>query len=200
MLLHEKLKGKRLILASRSPRRRELIAGCGLRFDLADDYDVEENYPDSLTAMEVPLFLARLKSDSYPLPLAEGEILVTADTVVVLDADVLGKPQDRDEAIRMLTALSGRQHKVVTGVAIRNAEHRESFTVQTDVWFRRLRDEEIEYYVDTYDPRDKAGAYGIQEWIGYVGVGRIEGSFYNVMGLPIQSLYVNLEKFIDRYY
>lgn len=198
MLLHDKLKGKKLILASKSPRRRDLINGCGLDFTVADGYDVEEIYPEGLTATEVPQFLARLKSDAYPQPLADNEILITADTIVVLDGDILGKPHSRDEAVAMLTRMSGMQHTVVTGVVIRSRDDIEAFNVRTDVWFRKLRDEEIEWYVDTYKPFDKAGAYGIQEWIGYVGIGRIEGSFYNVMGLPIQSLYVNLERFIDR--
>lgn len=198
MLLQEKLKGKRLILASKSPRRQALLHGCGLAFEIAADYEVEERYPDGLSAVEIPIYLAHLKSGAYPHELAEGDILITADTVVVLEGEVLGKPCDREEAVAMLTALSGQRHTVVTGVVIRSAHDEEAFRVQTDVWFRKLRQEEIEHYVDQYQPYDKAGAYGIQEWIGYVGIGRIEGSFYNVMGLPIQSLYVNLEKFLDR--
>ncbi|MCC8036174.1 MAG: Maf family nucleotide pyrophosphatase [Rikenellaceae bacterium] len=199
MLLKDKLNDKRLILASRSPRRRDLLAGCGLKFDIADQYEVEEVFPDDLTAAEVPAYLAKVKSAAYPARLAPGEILLTADTVVLLDNEILGKPADKQEAISMLSRLSGCRHTVVTGVAIRCTKAMECFSVKSDVWFRRLRDDEIEYYVDNFLPLDKAGAYGIQEWIGYVGIGRIEGSFYNVMGLPIQSLYVNLDKFIDDY-
>lgn len=196
MLLYEKLAGKRLILGSKSPRRRELLAGCGLEFVTADSYEVDESYPAGLPAAEVPEFLARLKSDAYPVRLSDDEILVTADTVVVAGDEILGKPADRDAAIRMIGKLSGGRHTVVTGVAIRDGRRCESFSVGSDVWFRTLRPEEIEYYVDTYRPYDKAGAYGIQEWIGYVAVERIEGSFYNVMGLPIQALYTRLERFL----
>ncbi|MCD8103321.1 MAG: Maf family nucleotide pyrophosphatase [Alistipes sp.] len=199
MLLKDKLEGKRLILASRSPRRRELLAGCGLRFELADDFEAEEIYPEELTPAEVPAYLAKLKSAAYPHKLGPDDIIITADTIVVLDNEILGKPADKDEAVSMLSRLSGCRHTVVTGVVIRSNKAMECFSVKSDVWFRRLRDDEIEYYVDNFLPLDKAGAYGIQEWIGYIGIGRIEGSFYNVMGLPIQSLYVNLEKFIDDY-
>lgn len=185
-----------MILASKSPRRRQLIEGCDLKFDLAADYEVDEIYPEDLDAESVPDYLARLKSDAYPYELTENEILITADTVVVLDGVVLGKPADRDEAIAMMSRLSGARHRVVTGVVIRSIEKSFAFSAKTDVWFRRLSPEEIDYYVDKYKPYDKAGAYGIQEWIGYVAIERIEGSFYNVMGLPIQSLYVNLEKFL----
>ena len=195
MLLHEKLKDKRLILASKSPRRRELMKGAGLEFTLADGYDVEEVYPESLRPRDVPLYLARLKSRAYPRPLAENEILITADTVVILDGRIIGKPADRDDAVRMLSDLSGREHVVITGVELRSARKSKGFSVGSRVLFRELSQEEIEYYVDTYEPYDKAGAYGIQEWIGYVGIKGVKGSFYNVMGLPIQSLYVNLTKF-----
>lgn len=197
MLLKDKLKGKKLILASKSPRRRALLEGCGLDFTVADGYEVKEDYPDDMPPHDVPLFLAILKSDAYPWAVGEDEILLTADTVVILGDEILGKPADREDAIDMLTRLSGNRHTVVSGVVMRDGKHQTGYTVKTDVWFRKLRMEEIEYYVDEYEPYDKAGAYGIQEWIGYVGIGRIEGSFYNVMGLPIQTLYVNLEKFLD---
>lgn len=198
MLLVEKLKSYRLILASHSPRRRELLAGCGFRFDVADSYEVEESYPDGMPAEEVPAYLSRLKSDAYPLPLAERNILITADTVVIAGGRILGKPADRDDAIRTLRELSGRTHSVVTGVTLRDATHAVTFDVSTGVVFRRLRDEEIVWYVDTCRPYDKAGAYGIQEWIGHAAIERIDGSFYNVMGLPVQKLYVMLEKFTDQ--
>ncbi|MDR0511448.1 MAG: Maf family nucleotide pyrophosphatase, partial [Rikenellaceae bacterium] len=178
-----------IILASGSPRRRELVAGCGLRFTVADRFGVDERYPASLPPHEVPLYLARLKSAGYPLPLATDDVLVTADTVVILDGQILGKPAGRDDAVAMLARLSGRQHSVVTGVVARSAVHEESFSERTEVWFDELAHGEIEYYVDRYRPFDKAGSYGVQEWIGYVAIRRIEGSFYNVMGLPIATLY-----------
>lgn len=197
MLLHEKLRDKRLILASRSPRRRELLTGAGLEYRLAGDYEVEERYPETLPAEEVPEYLALLKSRSYPEALAPDEILLTADTVVVLGGRILGKPHGREEAVEMLSALSGSRHRVVSGVAIRTAERCEHFSVSTDVWFRPLVREEIEYYIDTFRPFDKAGSYGIQEWIGYAAIERIDGSFYNVMGLPVQQLYVRLGRFLE---
>ncbi len=197
MLLHEKLQPYRLLLASQSPRRRELIAGSGIPFTLTEKYACEEHYPATLAAEEVPAYLSRLKSEAYPTPLAENDILLTADTVVILDGEVLGKPKDREDALRMVARLVGNRHTVVTGVTLRTPERIETFSAKSNVWFRPLSAEEIAYYVDTYQPFDKAGSYGIQEWIGYVGIERIDGSFYNVMGLPIQRLYVELEKFIN---
>ena len=196
MLLHEKLQPYRLLLASQSPRRRELIAGSGIPFTLTEKYACEEHSPATLAAEEVPAYLSRLKSEAYPTPLAENDILLTADTVVILDGEVLGKPKDRADALSILSRLAGNRHRVVTGVTLRTTQRSETFSAVSDVWFRALSEEEIAYYVDTYRPYDKAGAYGIQEWIGYVGIERIDGSFYNVMGLPIQRLYVELEKFI----
>lgn len=196
MLLHEKLAPYRLLLASQSPRRRELMTACGLPFESAPKYDCEELYPPTLPAEEVPLYLARLKSDAYPGLLAPDEILLTADTVVVSESSVLGKPRNREEAAAMLRRLSGTRHTVVSGVAIRTADRSRSFGARTDVWFRPLAEEEIAYYIDTYRPFDKAGSYGIQEWIGSVAIERIEGSFHNVMGLPVQKLYVELDKFL----
>lgn len=196
MILKDKLKDYRLLLASRSPRRQQLLDQCGLDYRLIDKYDVEEHYPPTLAAAKVPLFLAQLKSEAYPAPLAPNEILLTADTVVVLDGEVLGKPRDREDAARMLGRLSGRRHTVVTGVTLRSAERMHTFSAESGVWFRPLTDEEIAYYLDAFRPYDKAGAYGIQEWIGYAAIERIDGSFYNVMGLPIQKVYVELEKFL----
>lgn len=198
MLLHEKLRNRRLLLASQSPRRRELMTGCGLPYELAPKYDCEEVYPADLAAEEVPLYLSQLKSHAYPAQLAPGDILLTADTVVVLNGRVLGKPHGRDEALRMLHDLSGHRHTVVSGVTLRTAEGEHSFEARTDVWFRNLTDEEITYYVDAFRPFDKAGSYGIQEWIGYAAIECIEGSFYNVMGLPIQKVYTELDKFLNQ--
>lgn len=197
MLLHEKLQPYRLLLASQSPRRRELIAGSGIPFTLTAKYDCEECYPATLATEEVPAYLSRLKSEAYPEALAENDILLTADTVVILEGEVLGKPKDRTDAIDMLGRLAGNRHTVITGVTLRTATRTETFSARSDVWFRPLTEEEITYYVDTCKPFDKAGSYGIQEWIGYVGIERIDGSFYNVMGLPIQRLYLELEKFIN---
>lgn len=196
MLLHEKLKNRKLILASRSPRRRELMMGAGLDFVVADNYEVDETFPAEMPAKDVARYLAVLKSEAYPAPLADGEILITADTVVIVDGRVLGKPQDRSEAIAMLEMLSGREHHVITGVALRGSRKRTAFSAGSRVVMRRLGRDEIEYYVDTYRPYDKAGAYGIQEWIGYVGIKGIRGSFYNVMGLPVQTLYTKLAAFV----
>lgn len=195
-LLKDSLKNCRLILASNSPRRRQLLGDCGLEFMLAPKYEVDEIYPADMEAERVPEYLAGLKSDGYPELLSEGDVLITADTVVILGDRILGKPADREEAVEMIRALSGKSHTVVTGVVLRSATDRQSFSAHSKVTFRELRDEEIEYYVDTYSPLDKAGAYGIQEWIGYVAVEHIEGSFYNVIGLPVQRLYVELEKFL----
>ena len=197
MPLHENLQPYRLLLASQSPRRRELIAGSGIPFTLTERYECEEHYPATLPAEEVPAYLSRLKSEAYPTPLAANDILLTADTVVILEGEVLGKPKDRADALRMVARLAGNRHTVVTGVTLRTSNRIETFSAESDVWFRALSEEEIAYYVDTYRPYDKAGSYGIQEWIGYVGIERIDGSFYNVMGLPIQRLYVELEKFIN---
>lgn len=197
MLLHEKLEGYNLILASASPRRRELLAQSGIRFTLAEKFECDESYPASLPCNEVAQYIATLKSKAYPKPLAEKDILLTADTVVIAENRILGKPTDRAEAIEMLTLLSGREHRVITGVCIKKATHTRCFSVESKVSFRNLSNEEIEYYIDNYKPFDKAGAYGIQEWIGYVAIEGIEGSFFNVMGLPVQRLYVELEQFLS---
>lgn len=196
MLLHDTLKNYRLILASQSPRRRQLLADCGLEYELAERYEVEELFPATMAADEVPVYLSRLKSEGYPAELAERDILLTADTVVIIDNEILGKPADEAEARAMLRRLSGRAHRVTTGVTLRSRDRVESFAVQSDVYFRTLTDEEIAYYVTRYRPMDKAGSYGIQEWIGYVGIERIDGSFYNVMGLPVQRVYAALAEFI----
>lgn len=195
MLLHDKLKPYRLILASQSPRRRELLAGSGLEFQLAERFECDESYP-AMPLTDVAEYLSRKKSDAYPVELAEQDILLTADTVVIACGEILGKPHSRDEAIAMLQTLSGATHEVATGVTLRTSTKSHSFTSVSKVRFRSLNREEIEYYVDNYHPMDKAGSYGIQEWIGYVGIEHIDGSFYNVMGLPIQRLYCELERFI----
>lgn len=196
-MLHDKLKDKKLILASGSPRRRELMAGAGLEFEIADVAGVEERYPEDMEPSKVPQFLAKLKADAYTKPLEANEILITADTVVILDGEIIGKPEGRDQAIEMLGRLSGRQHTVITGVNLRSVRKNVNFRAVSHVKFRQLSREEIVYYIDAFKPFDKAGSYGIQEWIGYVGVEGVKGSFFNVMGLPIQLLYVNLLKFSE---
>ncbi len=197
MLLHEKLKDYRLILASHSPRRRQLLRDAGIPYMLGTPCEAEETYPPSLSPEQIPAFLSERKSEAYPEPLRENDILITADTVVCLEGKVLGKPKDREDAVRILNALSGKRHRVVTGATLRKPGKKHTFSVSTDVYFRPLTGEEIRYYVNRYEPFDKAGAYGIQEWIGYVGIERIEGSFYNVMGLPVQQLYAELDRFVD---
>mgnify|MGYP003303322909 CR=1 FL=1 len=196
MLLHDKLKPYRLILASQSPRRRQLLSDAGIEFILAPRFECKESFPATIPAGEVAEYLSHLKSKAYPEPLGEKDILLTADTVVIACGRILGKPTNREEAIEMIGMLSGCEHEVVTGVTLRSAERTNRFSVSTKVRFRTLTQEEIEYYVDTYKPFDKAGSYGIQEWIGYVGIEGIEGSFYNVMGLPVQRLYCELSELI----
>ena len=196
MLLHDRLKNYRLILASASPRRRELLADCDLDFVLAEKFECEECYPADLEAEKVAEYLSQLKSNAYPHALGEGDILLTADTVVILGDKILGKPHSEAEAVEMISTLSGATHKVVTGVTLRTAERTISFSAESLVSFRELDTEEINYYVEKYRPMDKAGAYGIQEWIGYIGIEGIEGSFYNVMGLPTQRLYQALKELV----
>lgn len=196
MLLHDRLNEFRLILASQSPRRQQLLADAGLKYELAPRFECDEVFPDDMPADDVAGYLSKLKSEAYPEALGESDILLTADTVVVVDNDILGKPASREEAIAMIQRMSGRRHKVITGVTLRSCSAVKTFSVCSDVVFRALSQEEIAYYVDNYRPMDKAGAYGIQEWIGYVGIERINGSFYNVMGLPVQKVYVELSEFI----
>lgn len=183
-----------IILASKSPRRRQLLRDAGFEFTLADSFEVEEIYPDTLAAEEVAEFLSNLKADAYPVALKGNEVLITSDTVVVADGEVMGKPADYDDAFRMIRKLSGKMHKVITAVCIRSAFKKLSFSDECDVFFDELSDEEIDFYLRHYKPYDKAGAYGIQEWIGYIGISRIEGSFFTVMGFPIHRVYQELKK------
>ncbi|MCC8096581.1 MAG: Maf-like protein [Tannerellaceae bacterium] len=185
----------RIILGSASPRRKELLAGLGLSFDVKPMPDLDESYPSTLGVNEILLYIACQKAEAYIQTLADNELLITADTIVWLMGKVLGKPSGREEAIRMLQMLSAKTHEVITGVCITTKEKRQVFSVSSMVRFYHLSQEDILYYVDTYKPYDKAGAYGIQEWIGYIGVEAIEGSFFNVMGLPVQRLYQELKKF-----
>ncbi len=191
----DNLKKYRIILASNSPRRKELLAGLGVDYEVRTLPDVDESYPETLQGADIPLFISKIKADAYKTLLQPDELMITADTIVWMDGMVLGKPRNRFGAIEMLRQLSGHTHQVFTGVTITTATRQHSFSVGTEVRFANLTDEEIVYYVDTYQPMDKAGAYGVQEWIGYIGVENISGSYFNVMGLPVQRLYRELLNF-----
>jgi septum formation protein len=184
-----------IILGSNSPRRKELLAGLDINFTVKVIPGIDESYPYDLNPVEVPVYLSKLKAKPYLKEINEKTLLITADTIVNCGGEILGKPKDKADAIEMLRKISGNTHEVVSGVCITSKEKTISFGVVSKVSFAELTDEEIEYYVDKYKPFDKAGSYGIQEWIGYVGVEGIEGSFYNVMGLPVQRLYEELKRF-----
>jgi len=184
-----------LILASNSPRRKELLSGLGIPFEVRIIPDIDESFPQDLPSSEIPCYIALKKAEMYRSTIKENELLITADTVVVLDDRIIEKPEDRDDAIRMLHLLSGRTHEVITSVVMTSLEKQVEFSVHSTVDFAVLEHAEITHYVDTFQPYDKAGAYGIQEWIGYIGVQGITGSFYNVMGLPVQRLYQELKRF-----
>lgn len=181
-----------IVLASNSPRRKELLAGLGVTFSVRVQPGIDESYPDTLAPREVPAFIAAEKADAYCASLEPDELVITADTVVEARGQILGKPADREDACRMLRLLSGTTHQVVTGVCLTTKAERRCFSVTTDVTFKQLTEQEIDYYVSTFRPFDKAGAYGIQEWIGYIGVTGLRGSYYNVMGLPVQRIYEEL--------
>lgn len=181
---------KKIILSSNSPRRKELLAGLDIPFEVKVLSGIDESYPEGLGVEEIPQYIAMEKAAAYDI--AEDEIVITADTVVVLGDAILGKPVDENDAKNMLRALSGNTHRVVTGVCITSADKQRKFSVVSEVTFKVLSDMEIDYYVNRYRPFDKAGAYGIQEWIGYVGVTSLKGSYFNVMGLPVQRIYEEL--------
>ncbi len=182
------------ILASKSPRRQELIHDLGIDFRV-EIRDVEENFPIELYREEIPVFLAELKAKPFKGTLSENDLLITADTIVWLDGEVFGKPTDREDAFRILKKLSGKEHQVISGVCLTGYKKQKSFWSVSNVSFRELSDKEIYFYIDEFKPYDKAGAYGIQEWIGYIGITHIEGSFFNVMGLPVQQLYSEIIRF-----
>ncbi len=186
----------RVILASQSPRRQMLLKETGLDFEIQVK-PTAEDYPEGLQREEIALYVSRKKAEAFDLSeYGENTLLITADTIVWLNGECIGKPGDEKEAVQMLSKLSGNMHTVSTGVCLVSLNKYREFYVNTDVYFRKLKDEEIAYYVETWRPFDKAGAYGIQEWIGYVGVNRIEGSYFNVMGLPVQRLYCELRSFV----
>ncbi len=189
----EKIKDKKIILASNSPRRRELLRGLEIDFEV-NPFPVDETIPSEIPADYVAAYLSKLKAESYPEPLAENEILITSDTVVIQDGHILGKPHSDQEAFDMIKSLSGTRHKVMTAVTLVGSQKRTTLEDETWVTFRFLDEEEIWHYVKNYGPFDKAGGYGIQEWIGYIGVSKIEGSYYTVMGFPVHMIYDELKK------
>lgn len=191
----DNLKKYHIILASNSPRRRELLGGLGFEFEVKVLPNIQEDYPAELPASQIAQYIASEKADAYRSMMKDDDLLITADTVVIVDDEVLGKPADAADARHMLNKLSGRKHQVITGVCLVTLQERRCFSVSTDVSFKALQDEEINYYIEHYRPFDKAGAYGIQEWIGYVGVTGLEGSYFNVMGLPVQRIYSELQTF-----
>ncbi len=190
-----KITNYKVLLASNSPRREELLRGIDIDFEVKVLPDIDESYPDNIPSEEIAEFVAIKKAKPYAASLHEDELLLTADTIVLLEDTVLGKPANKKEAKQMLRQLSGKTHRVITGVCLTSTKKQTSFSATSDVEFGKLTDQEIEYYVEHYSPMDKAGAYGVQEWIGYVAVKHINGSYYNIMGLPIQRVYRELIKF-----
>ena len=180
---------KHIILASNSPRRKELLAGLDVDFEVRVLDGIDESYPAELPVQDIAEYISRKKAVAYRETMGDDELVITADTVVVLGRQVMGKPKDDADACRMLRLLSGQVHQVITGVTLTTRERQRSFSVKTDVTFKALSEQEINYYVSRYHPLDKAGAYGIQEWIGHIGVTGLNGSYYNVMGLPVQRIY-----------
>lgn len=183
-----------VVLASNSPRRKELLSGLGIQYEVKTLPDIDESYPRSLQGADIPLYISKEKANAYLGLMQDNDLIITADTIVWLDGEVLGKPADRADAIDMLHRLSGKTHEVFTGVTLTTKKNQRSFAAETEVRFATLTDEEILYYVDAYRPFDKAGSYGVQEWIGYIGVEHIAGSYFNIMGLPVQRLYRELQK------
>ena len=190
------IKGKKIILGSNSPRRKELLAGLDIEFTVDTGNTFEEVYDPATPHERIPEVLSEGKSYGFHRPLAEGEVLITSDTLVLCEDRVMGKPHSREEAFDMLRFLSGKEHKVITAITVRDSQRCKTSSDTAIVFFKELSDNEIEYYVDTFKPFDKAGAYGIQEWIGYIGIGKIEGSFFTIMGLPVHLVYQELLNFI----
>lgn len=193
MKMLENIKQYKIILASNSPRRSELLRGLGIDFEVKTIKGIDESYPDHLKGEDIPKFISLSKAFAYKSSMKSDEMIITADTIVYVNGRVLGKPTDSIDAYNMLKELSGKCHEVITGVTILTSSQTISFSTTSKVCFSELNDEEINYYIEKYKPYDKAGAYGIQEWIGYIGVSKIEGSYFNVMGLPVQRLYTELK-------
>ena len=196
-MIKQLLGNYKIVLGSASPRRQALLRAMDIPFDVVVA-DTDENYPQDLPVLKIPLWLAKKKAQALEDKMQDNWILITADTIVTLDDEILGKPRDLDEAKEFLRRLSGRKHLVITGINIKTKKIEKSLVCRTPVWFKNLTDEEIDYYVETYKPLDKAGAYGIQEWIGYIGIKKIEGEYNNVVGLPTQKLYVVLVKLLEK--
>ncbi len=195
-MVSEHLSEYKIILASQSPRRSQLLRELGVNFSIGAKKGVEEIFPEGLSNIEVAKYLSELKSSVYKSDVVNtNQLVITSDTIVCIGDEVLGKPGDKDHAFEMLSKLSGKQHSVITGVTLMSKSKRTTFAVETKVFFKELKNEEIEYYIEHYKPFDKAGAYGIQEWIGMIGIEKIEGSYFNVVGLPVQKLYSELLKF-----
>ena len=187
------LKQYKIVLCSNSPRRKELLKGLGLNFQTRIIDGIDESYDKSLPGEDIAKMISEKKAESYKATMSSDELIITADTIVYVDGEVLGKPQNKIDAARMLKMISGKCHDVITGVCLLTSNKRISFSVKTKVSFAQITDDEISFYIENYKPYDKAGAYGIQEWIGYVGVSKIQGSYFNVMGLPVQRLYTELK-------
>ncbi len=194
MLMLDNLNKYKIILASASPRRRELLAGLDIPFEVRPLPGVDESFPSSLQGGDIPLYISKKKAEAYRSQMAADELVITADTIVWLDGKPLGKPADAADARRMLEFMSGKSHSVFTGVTIITKDVMRSFVACSQVTFAQLTTEEIDYYIEKYRPMDKAGSYGVQEWIGYIGISGIDGSYFNVMGLPVQRLYNELKQ------
>ncbi len=197
MMILDQLKEKKIILASQSPRRHHLLKSIGVEFDILTGMETDESFPEVMLIDDVPIYLAQKKASTFHSFIDDNTILITADTIVKINNKILNKPKNYKDAENMLKTLSGNKHTVITGVCLSAINKQECFKAYTDVYFDQLTDEEINYYIDNFKPFDKAGAYGIQEWIGYIGIKKIEGSYFNVMGLPVQKLYEELKKFIN---
>jgi septum formation protein len=194
VMLSELLQRKNIILGSKSPRRKELLEGLGISFETRTK-DVDESFPNDIEQNKVAKFLAEKKSSAFVNELTENDIIITSDTIVLCHGEILGKPKDEQEAFAMLSKLSGTSHQVITGVCIKSTKKTVLFSDTTKVWFKTLTSDEINYYIKNHRPFDKAGSYGIQEWIGYIGIEKIEGTYFNVMGLPVNLLYKKLQDF-----
>lgn len=196
-MLLEKLKNYHLILGTQSPRRHQLMKDSGFQFDIVIPQGIKEKHPEQMADKDVPVYLADLKAMWFNNKLQNRDIVITADTIVMLDNKILGKPENKSDAVSMLQKLRGRPHDVITGVCMLTNQKKMSFSSLSKVYFSNFSDEEIYYYLENFKPYDKAGSYGAQEWIGYIGIEKIEGSFFNVMGLPVHQVYLELDKFID---
>jgi len=194
-MLSELLKHKTIILGSKSPRRKELLEGLGIKFETRTK-EVDETFSDKIDQLKVAQFLAEKKADAFTNELTVDDIVITSDTIVLCNNEVLGKPKDEQAAFEMLTKLSGKSHQVITGVCLKSIQKTITFSDTTKVWFKPLSENEINFYIQNYKPFDKAGSYGIQEWIGYVGIEKIEGTYFNVMGLPVNLLYKEMQDFV----